>query len=155
MRYYQILDSSQAHQMQPTDTTARRQFVRSNWSNGQAFCERHSIPCCDSCSAANTGDRILHTTMARMGSSSFVASCLLLLSSCSLCVQAGTSDHRYKPAEHVELWVNKVRNVHPSSLRRASILVVFGLRAVTCIYVGFVRAKKVIDDRPWWALIKS
>jgi hypothetical protein len=24
-------------------------------------------------------------------------------------VRGGTSDHRYKPGEHVELWVNKVR----------------------------------------------
>lgn len=51
--------------------------------------------------------------MARMGSSSFVVgitACLLLLSP----VQAGTSDHRYNPAEHVELWVNKVRNVEES-----------------------------------------
>ena len=85
-------------------------------------------------------------TMARMGSSSFVVACLLLALS-SPAVQAGTSDHRYKPAEHVELWVNKVRIVsyrHVADSRR------YGKRSdsrfrpprtVPYIAVDFVRGK--------------
>jgi len=39
---------------------------------------------------------------------------LMLPSSC----RAGTSDHRYKPGEHVELWVNKVRRLCRTGGRR-------------------------------------
>jgi hypothetical protein len=35
-------------------------------------------------------------------------SALLLLGLLSSTALAGTADHRYKPGEHVELWVNKV-----------------------------------------------
>jgi hypothetical protein len=54
-------------------------------------------------------DLCIRYTMARMGSFSFGACALLLLLASLSTVQAGTSDHRYKPDEHVELWVNKVR----------------------------------------------
>lgn len=37
-----------------------------------------------------------------------VRSMLLLLGLLSTTALAGTADHRYKPGEHVELWVNKV-----------------------------------------------
>ena len=34
---------------------------------------------------------------------------LLLAAVAALCVQADTTDHKYKKDEHIELWVNKVR----------------------------------------------
>ena len=34
---------------------------------------------------------------------------LLVAAVAALCVQADTTDHKYKNDEHVELWVNKVR----------------------------------------------
>ena len=43
------------------------------------------------------------STMMKLSCFAAAATALLLQS-----VQAGTSDHRYKKGEHVELWVNKV-----------------------------------------------
>ena len=34
---------------------------------------------------------------------------LLIAAVAALCVQADTTDHKYKKEEHIELWVNKVR----------------------------------------------
>ena len=35
---------------------------------------------------------------------------LLIAAVAALCVEADTTDHKYKKEEHIELWVNKVRS---------------------------------------------
>ena len=43
---------------------------------------------------------------------------LLIAAVAALCVQADTTDHKYKKDEHIELWVNKVRFLNRAVILR-------------------------------------
>jgi len=59
-----------------------------------------------SCSAIQYLTMKMRTTTTMAATRSKLSACLLLL--IATLTAGGTSDHRYKTGEHVELWVNKV-----------------------------------------------